>query len=356
MPDDTAEEILDEAVDVEDEVVSDSDSGPTPADEESTGDEAGRHTPDSDPTDADGSDEDTTPEEKAEEQLEEEEESEDAATDQDQDSEDSGEEEEEEDEFYFQGEHSDYQTEEELREGVNKKDELLNRYRSELEEARREAEQAKAQVQSLREAMPQDQQKEMVVQQYMREELDDGDEDLLSMSEEEIESDRDKRIKLEKARAKAEARYENELDKAKEQQKQQLQQRRERLDEADNFVTSWVTPDKFSANTSEDRIELRNYFEEVPEGEEVNRAEKAVLLYADYGEDAAENYLEGIRSRFLGDQQEKVEETIDKSTPEPKPEPTPSSESRSETEEETGYNPESPFEALRDGINAANQE
>lgn len=330
-----------------------SDEGPTPDAEGSGESDAGGPTPDSSPTDADGS----SPESEAEEQESaedvteeevEEPEADDTATDQDQDSdEDSGDEGIEEDEYFFDGEYSEYKTEKEARQGIEKKDELIYKYRDQLQEERKEKQEAKAQVQSLRETMPEDQQKEMVVRQYMRDELGEENEELLNMSDEEIESDSEKFKTLQKARAKAEARYENDLEKAEQQQQEKLQERRERLDEANNFVTDWVTEDKFNATTSEDRIELRDHFETTPDDGEYNRAEKAVLLYADYGEDVAKNYLEGIRQQFVDTQREKVEETIDDSNPEPKSPPQPSSDDPNPEEEEEGFQSDNPMDTLR---------
>jgi hypothetical protein len=339
----------------------DSDGGPTPATEEAGDGTAGGPTPDSGPTDSDepsdesegvdqdtsAEDEETLPEEEAEEQLDESEEA-DSTADQDQDSEDSGEDEEEDDEPVFVGEHSEYETMEEWREGTKKKDELIYRYRDQLQEERQQKQELRSQVNSLQEAMPQDQRKEMVIQRYMREELPEEDEELLDMSDEELDSDREKQRKLDKARAKAEARFESELEQAEKREKQKLKERRERLNEATEFVTSNVTDDEFNATTAEDRIRLKNFFEEVPEGEDYNRAEKGVLLYADYGPEVAKYYLEGIKQEFVGEQKESVEETLDESDPEPKPQTKPSSDGPDQPEPETEqeFESDSPLETL----------
>lgn len=347
---DQAKETIEEAIEGG-QLDPDSDSGPTPDNEDSGESDAGGPTPDSSPTDADGSSPDSTTDEQesVEEQTENQVAEEDtAATDQDQDSdEDSSEGEIEEDDYFFEGEYSEYKTPEEARQGIETKDDIIYETKSELEQEREKRQKVEAQLQSLRETMPEDQQKEMVVRRYMRDELGEEDQDLLEMSDEDIEADREKRIKIEKARAKAEARYENELEEAEQEQQQKLQQRRERLDEANNFVTDWVTEDKFDATTSEDRIKLREHFEKAPDDGEYNRAEKAVLLYADYGKDVAQNYLEGIRQDFVDSQRQEVEQTIQESEPEPKPEPQPSSDDPTTEESQDRFESDNPHETLR---------
>jgi hypothetical protein len=336
------------------------DDGPTPTDEDSGESEAGGPTPDSGPTDSDEvseqedvevtseEEDETLPEEEAEEQLEDEEEEADVADDQDQDSEDSDEEEEEEDEFYFEGEHSKYKSEKEAKNAIDKKDELIYRYRDQLENERQQRQEAESQVESLKQTMPEDQQKELLVRNYMQDELGEDDQELLEMSDEELESNPAKKERLIKARARAEARLEEEIEKAEQQQKQQIQQRREKLNEANEFVTEWVTEDKFNAHSSEDRIQLKQHFEEVPDGEDYNRAERAVLLYSDYGRDVAKHYLEGIRQDFIDERQEAVEKVVEDSDPEPKSTPQPSSDgpTQPENDEPEEFESDNPFETM----------
>lgn len=340
MPEDVAKETMTQALD-DGQLDAEVDDGPTPTDETSEESEAGGPTPDSGPTDSDeasedvevdgeveSTDEEELPEEEAEEQLEEaEQDSEaDSADDQDQDSEDSGEDEEGEDEFYFEGEHSKYKTEDEAKSAIEKKDELIYRYRDQLEEERRQRQQAESQVESLKETMPEDQQEELLIQNYMQDELGEDAQDLMKLSDEELDANPEKRKRLTKARARAEARLEQEIENAKEQQEKQRKKRRETLQEANEFVTNWVTEDKFNAHSAEDRIDLKNHFETVPDGQDYNRAERAVLLYSDHGADVARHYLEGIRQEFIDERQEAVEETVEESEPEPKSTPKPSSE------------------------------
>lgn len=240
-------------------------------------------------------------------------------------------EEESDDEFYFRGEHSQYRTKEEYDNAVDAKDSLLNKQRSEIAELRKELEESNALLESQRQVMPDDYKKELVVRHYIAEELGDEAEDVLSKSEEDLAENPELERKLTKAKAKAEARYELALEEAQKAQKKQVERRQQKLQQADQFVREFVTPKKYGAYSSEERIRLGNFFNEKVGETGLNRAEVAVLMYNDYGKAAAESFLEGLRNDFDGQVEKAVKKELSKSKAKPKPPATPPSE---EPEEE----------------------
>lgn len=229
---------------------------------------------------------------------------------------------EEEDEFFFEGEHSQYRSEEEYRRAVDQKDELINKFRDRIEEEQEEKERLRQRLERQQEVLPEEQRKELVMRQLMADELGDKYEEIASMTEEDLQEHPENKEQLLRAQARAEIRYEDMLEQAQEEREQMRTQRKKQLEQAEGFVRDSVTEDRFGVSSTEERIRLGEFFQEpLSEGNDsVNLAEAAVMIHADYGEKAADLFLNGLQSEFRGEETREIERELNETKENPRPE------------------------------------
>lgn len=234
---------------------------------------------------------------------------------------------EREEEWYYEGKHSRYQSEDEYKQAIDLKDELVHQYRSQLSELEEKYTEAKSVLDEQNRILPEDQRKQVLIRAYQLEELGDKRDEILAMSEEDVDSNPEVQDKLKRAEIRAEIRYENEVKKAQDDRQRQLTERKSRLAEAEKFVREHVTEKRFGANSVEDRIRLGRFFQEETGTQGLNRAEALMMLYDEHGKELAEWALAGAVNQFGSRRQKKVEETVDKAKPAPRtptpPAPTP---------------------------------
>lgn len=248
---------------------------------------------------------------------------------------------EQEKEFFFKApeDHpydTQYETPEDAKQGIKEKDKYVHKLEQELEQLEEQYEsqindyesqvsEYEAQVQQWTQGLDEEQFKQRMVQDIMREK----DEELAQANPDELEPDEQKRYwrlygaaedQYDKEQQEAQQSLQEQRQQKRDQQKDAMQRRQEAIDTVSNRVEN-----EFTIRNPEDKQRINDKLSEPVaelDGQEVSAQDLLVLNQESFGDKATELMLKGLKSEIEGNTQKQVQETVEKTKTTPE-QPTP---------------------------------
>ncbi len=201
--------------------------------------------------------------------------------------------EDEEPGYFFVGNHSEYETAEQARKGIEVKDAYIIDLEAADEESKAEIANLKARLSTFTSAITEDALKAVAIQSLLPEEFQ-------GKTEEDFEDAAEIRAFM-TATIKAEAQFERQRDEAEREARDQADVRDKRMKSAAKFVRDTATTGFFGITKPEERGELRKLLTTKNDSGQT-ALDRARFITEAFGEEDGLRYLEGLRLQIQGEE------------------------------------------------------